>query len=343
MGHKSSKVSKRAKEQQSEVDPVQRKKNARGFAECEVLGFGPEAQESAAAWRSCRKNPDHATFTPASEFSLAHLPEEYRENPVLEFIRGAAALTVRLRVNYVSVKRPKGYAFGASRGSRVPHVGSGRVTEVSPGEGPCPCESCAESPSSQGQASRSWFEISVGSACHVLYNTEEARNTRVDFFFDSEASRREGKVKTVSALKVVGKDKKSDACTFTCASHDEELYNQLQTALEDFNQARKSGFPKGLPKERLMVVVSHPHGQPKQVTLGPLAKYVVEWAEPRASALTWTLYYRADTCPGSSGAPVFAISSEANSHVYRQGSFHSGWRSKGNHSVVTYTCTAAWR
>ncbi|KAK3727442.1 hypothetical protein RRG08_058859 [Elysia crispata] len=62
MGNKTSRTRQERSLDQGEINPVQRKKNDRGSVECEVLGFGPEALESAAAWEYCRKNPQHSTF-----------------------------------------------------------------------------------------------------------------------------------------------------------------------------------------------------------------------------------------------------------------------------------------
>ena len=315
-----------------QVCPIQKKKRDQGSIECEVLGFGPEAAESAGAWDTCTKNPAHAKFIPVPEFSLRHLPSDFQEESVLDFIRAFAVLTVRLRVDFVSWQRPKGYAFAENRGSRVLHVGSGLVTSVSEGKGPCPCKICSIGPSPCQQ----WFEIHLATACHVLYNTEEALFTRVDFFYDAEQSRREGTMKTLWGYEVTKKSKKSDGCFFTCATHDKDLVTQLQTFLQHFKQAKRN-LPREIPTESLIVIVSHPHGQPKKVTVGELLKYQVNWAEPRAGALTWTLFYNTATCPGSSGAPVFEVSSRSTGYVYNVGAFHSGWTPKGNHSVRRYT------
>ena len=159
---------------------------------------------------------------PVPEFDLIHLPQEYRETPVLEFIKAVSALTVRIRVNLVSWKRPKGYAFSENRGSRVPHVGFGLVMDVSLGEGPCPCPTCGRSERSS-PTPQPWYKVRIDSACHVLYNSQEALATKVDFFYDSQKSRDEGRVKTISAHEVIEKNKKSDVCMFTCVTHDKGL------------------------------------------------------------------------------------------------------------------------
>ena len=63
------------------------------------------------------------------------------------------------------------------------------------------------------------------------------------------------------------------------------------------------------------VVVSHPHGRPKQITIGR-----VKGADPsRPEAL---ITYDASTCPGCSGAPVLAFYLEG-SRTVNQSSVHS--------------------
>lgn len=333
MGNKATKTQTPGCLQPDEVNPVKKKKNDRKSIECEVLGFGDEAAESAAAWAECWKNPNHVTFTSAQEFDFSHLPPEYREVTVMDFIKAVSALTVRLRVDLVSRKRPKGFAFAENRGSRVPHVGSGLVQKVSVGDGPCPCRKCSTSPVKE------WFEIRVGSACHVIYDTEEAQCTKVDFFYDDKDSKREGKMTSLWGAELCRRDKRSDSCVFTCITHDQEFYKLLGDLLCRLKTTQKS-LPVQDSSDGLILVVSHPHGQPKKITVGKLVEYKVNWAEPRANALTWFLFYNADTCAGSSGAPVFDISSPSNnahSKVYSGGTFHSGFRSKGNHSVTTLT------
>ncbi|GFO13778.1 hypothetical protein PoB_004028300 [Plakobranchus ocellatus] len=55
--------------------------------------------------------------------------------------------------------------------------------------------------------------------------------------------------------------------------------------------------------QRLCVVISHPHSEPKKVTVGEISSLAA--FDPEASYLTEYLYtYTAETCRGSSGVPV---------------------------------------
>ena len=134
-----------------------------GNHECEVLGRGPEATESAYAWKNCTKNPGHSQFIPAPEFCLDHLPKWCADPTVVECVRAISALTVRLRVNYTSWGRPDGYSFANHRGSNILHTGSGWVRDIKVGSGPCRCPECQQS----SFPKQVWYEVHLETACHV--------------------------------------------------------------------------------------------------------------------------------------------------------------------------------
>ena len=155
------------------------------------------------------------------------------------------------------------------------------------GKGPCPCYECSISPS----PCQTWFRIIVDTACHVVYDTTEAQLTTVDFFYDDEGS----EMKSEWALEVLLKDQLADSSTLLCASHDKALCEQLQNHTTQAERISRGLRLDDLPNEawRLCVVVSHPHGKSKRITLGRGQKRGVR-----------EYIYITDTCPGSSGAPV---------------------------------------
>ena len=198
-----------------------------GHPEVEVLGPGAETAESAIAWKGCSKNPGHPNFIPVTKFNLENLPQDHRTQANLDYIRDLSELTVKLRVSYTSLKRPESYFFSNLRGSTTPRFGSGCVSDVCRGEGPCPCLTCAESHT----PCQEWYEIKIDTACHVVYNTEEARSTSVDFFFDDKKSKKEGKVKTLHGVDgSMSPAEKYDKCCFACATHDKDMAVRLERA-----------------------------------------------------------------------------------------------------------------
>ncbi|RUS85251.1 hypothetical protein EGW08_007012, partial [Elysia chlorotica] len=150
-----------------------------------------------------------------------------------------AARTVRLRVHYTSWDRPDGYSFSGHRGSDIPHTGSGWVRNVDIVHGPCPCPECSQS----SAPSQDWFRLHVETACHVVFNTEEARATKVDFFYDDAKSRVEEKMQTIRAIKILLQDEKADTCTLVCATHSQLLGSELLQCLKETEKIKFFGPP----------------------------------------------------------------------------------------------------
>ncbi|KAK3711615.1 hypothetical protein RRG08_020996 [Elysia crispata] len=285
------------------VDPdiIKRKRNDQGLHECEVFGEGPEAMESARTWASCSKNPGHAGFIPYPEFRPDHLPVSWHTPERLEIVRIIAEVTVRLRVGYTSMDRPEGFAFHNLRGSNIVHTGSGWIYDIRPNRDvPCPCQECALSPSPH----KTWMEIIIATACHVVYNTEEAKLTHVDLFYDDEQARRSGKMKTVLGSQINLTDEGNDTCLLRCATHDNDLCEKLfelrAAAVKAFVDQNAIGEWRPTV-DSVCVIISHPHGRPKQVTVGQVK--AIEETDGLMNKLT----YSACTCPGSSGAPVLPM------------------------------------
>ncbi|GFO14414.1 hypothetical protein PoB_004091900 [Plakobranchus ocellatus] len=115
-----------------------KKRDDQGNHECEVWACSEtfdhrqelNGEEGSREWEKCEKNPGHTGFISAPDFSLLHLPEEYRTREILELVQAQADLTVRLRVGYTSANRPDGYPFSNFRGRYIPHTGTGVVTTV---------------------------------------------------------------------------------------------------------------------------------------------------------------------------------------------------------------------
>ena len=298
-----------------EKDIVKRKKDNQGRHECEVLGPGPETAESAYAWRNCSKNPGHANFIPAPALNLKHLPPAYRTQENLIFIKAFVDVTVRLRVTYTSEKRPTGYPFSGLSGSRLPHYGSGWVRGVYRHHGPCPCKVCADSSS----PCQDWYEVRVVTACHVVYNTDEAQSTAVEFFYDDEESLHGGRAKTLMGLKVSRKCEEDDFCQLDCATHDKNLFGWHEKVAERISSLLYGAVTRPTtPKhascdEFVAVIISHPHGQPKHITVGSMAQLSSrQWNKVlrynfQSGYGLHRCEYNIDTCPGTSGAPVFML------------------------------------
>ena len=108
-----------------------------------------------------------------------------------------AERTVKLRIGYTSPGRPDGYAFCHMRCSSVIHRGTGWMKHVRARTNQtCPCPDCTASISPHPGV---WYQVDVVTPFHVVYNAEEARATKVDFYFDEKTSRRDGEMQTIQA------------------------------------------------------------------------------------------------------------------------------------------------
>ncbi|XP_059139774.1 uncharacterized protein LOC131927913 isoform X1 [Physella acuta] len=298
-----------------------------GHHEAEIC-YGGEA-DLHKHYTGCKKNPGHVNFIPVNDFNLDHLPWLYRDVIMMEVIKALSALTVLIKVKYTSLERPKSvpcfsgqYPFYNTRGSDVLRTGTGRVYRVvkyteSDNKGICPCDKCQHSDT----PSKVWGEVCVLTATHVVFDDSEARQTRCVVGFDDNKS----PGVSFDGWGVRRADIEGDGCLFTCVSCDLELVVELDKMckhLDDLRRKVRDKYGRFDNVDKLTVIVSHPHGCPKQVSVG-------RWTRKHERD-GWHKYtYTTCTCPGSSGA-----------HVYMPGYGrwycrpHSGSNSEGNYCGV---------
>ncbi|XP_059162137.1 uncharacterized protein LOC131945147 [Physella acuta] len=222
----------------------------------------------------CHKNPGHVNFIPVNDFNLDHLPSRYRDVIMLELIKILSALTVLIKVKYTSLKRPKSvpcfsgqYPFYNTRGSDVLRTGTGRVWHVvkyteSDNKVTCPCDKCQHSDT----PSKVWGEVCVVTATHVVFDDSEARQTKCVVGFDD--IKRYGV--SLDILGVGEADIEGDVCRFTCVSCDLELLDELDKMCRHFDdlcEKVEDKYKRFDDVDKLTVIVSHPHGCPKQVSV----------------------------------------------------------------------------
>ena len=144
--------------------------------------------------KNCKKNPKHKQFIPIKQMMAHPLIRSLRQEE-REWLNAAVDLTVRLRVNHASLGRPNNDEY---RGLNKLRVGTGFITcvrcEINK---PCPCDMC------DGSVVRKHWIFQIQTAQHVVYNTDEAKETKVDLFYDDEKSQQDGKVVSLWGKRVI--------------------------------------------------------------------------------------------------------------------------------------------
>ncbi|XP_059165682.1 uncharacterized protein LOC131948166 isoform X3 [Physella acuta] len=277
----------------------------------------------------CTKNPGHKDFIPLKDFNAGCLPSPYYDDELMyETIKTLAALTVQVKTKFTSLERPEFYpdtqfpypSYNV-RGRHVMRLGTGRVCSVykhreRDNNGTCRCTKCQVS----ATPSKEWGVVNVLTATHVVFDTSEARQTKCVLGFDDNQS----PMVSLDGWEVLDEiDLGRDMCELRYVTCDLNLVDELGKMCVRFNDLCKEVWVKYgrfFDVDKLIVIVSHPHGCPKQVSVG-------KWTHKHERD-GWTRYwYTTCTCPGSSGAPVYRLGYVL---LYRHP--HSGSNSEGNYS-----------
>ncbi|XP_059174482.1 uncharacterized protein LOC131954751 [Physella acuta] len=281
----------------------------------------------------CKKNPGHKDFIPLKDFNINYLPSSYHDDDLMsETIQTMAALTVQVKTEFTSLKRPEFYPDTQvpypcynDRGHHVMRLGTGRVKYVkkyTESHSPwlcrtCRCAKCQVS----ATPSKLCGEVRVLTATHVVFDDSEARQTRCVLGFDDNKS----PVVSLDGWEVDGAYIKRDTCELSYETCDLELLDELDKMCRRFDglcREVRNKYRRFDDVDKLTVIVSHPHGCPKQVSVG-------QCTHKRERFGKYTRYwYTTCTCPGSSGAPVYTLGYCGWWYLHP----HSGSNSEGNYS-----------
>ncbi|XP_059153043.1 uncharacterized protein LOC131938838 [Physella acuta] len=258
--------------------------------------------------KKCEKNPGHNKFIPVNQLSLEHFPSGYHDNDVYALTKALADLTVRIAVKLTSPDRPEfvpgtkdPYPCYNTRGQNSLHTGTGRVGWVykyTEGEDgitcPCPEYDHSDTPS------KVWWEVGVLTANHVVYDSSEARQSSCRLWFDDDKS----PVVNIYGWEVEWSGTEGDWCELWCVTHDVDVGGKLDEMVRRFDGLWGKVNDKYASRrdvDKLTIIVSHPHGCSKQVSVG-------HWVHRQEVVGRRTRYtYKTSTCPGSSGALVYRL------------------------------------
>lgn len=239
----------------------------------------------------------------------------------MKFIKLMSDLTVRVTVNYVSEKRPETvpgtyipYPWSNHRGSNRMRVGSGCVVYAEIIDDlNCPCTECRNS--SKPKPKRA--SVKIMTAAHLVYGQLEAENTICHLFFDSGET--PGACKDVATLTDINfcfKNIETDCSTLEYFTHDLDLVLRLQNMIsqqseylyslnmdveETMKYLEQNDGQIATQEKPLNVMISHPHGCSKHVSIGYRGNPGDADTEDCQSPLA------AMCCPGSSGALVVEL------------------------------------
>lgn len=275
-------------------------------------------------------NLNEKSWIKLDEFTADHFPKPYRDSHLLDFIHAQAAVTVRLSVSQVSKDRPPGNMRPDSSTELI--AGSGSVIEVitytEEDNLKCECRECINSPSPKNV----WGRFVVQTTPDVVYNQEEANHCTCTFPHNILTTN-----PGLSGMKLytVFPDLETHRRTLFYITHDMELLEKTEDLVRrkiKLYRLIRNKFRCGQSSQNLAIIVSHPHGQGKHVTVGYLKKRTV--VGRRKDGIEATEYtYTTPTCPGTSGAPLFTFENVSD--------FWYHLHSRGDDNNIN-TCSAWW-
>ncbi|XP_059159740.1 uncharacterized protein LOC131943563 isoform X5 [Physella acuta] len=284
----------------------------------------------------CKKNPGHKGFIPLKDFNAGCLPSRYHDDELVsETIKTLAALTVQVKTKFTSLERPEfypdtqvPYTCYKDRGSHVMRLGTGRVWYVykytESDRKTCRCAKCQVS----ATPSKVWGMVDVVTATHVVFDDSEARQTTCVLGFDDNKS----PVVSLDGWEKEGwADIEGDLCRLSYVTCDLKLVDVLDKMWRHFDDLcrevrKKYKYRRFFGLDKLTVIVSHPHGCPKQVSVG-------QWTHKHERDGRTRYWYTTCTCPGSSGAYVYR---PVYNRLLLCDHPHSGSNSEGNYSGEWY-------
>lgn len=276
---------------------------------------------------------------------MNHLPSVYRGDSYLaQYIRDVSDITVRVSVKYVSERRPKTwpgsdepYPHYSESPKDMLRTGTGwvyRVEKYSDGHDNkfriCQCWQCKDS----GTKITQFAHILIRTAAHVVFDNLEGAHTTCNLFFDREGTPDAcSGVVTLTGMSGVWSVVNMDLCEMTYMTHDLDLVDRLDKMVRRCEQLKTPGRrPITVSKYTLVIVVSHPHGCSKQISVGRLTDMKGMIDETFIKYL-----YTSATCCGSSGAPVLVLEKRSlwAPAWWLMAHTHSGKHGELNHSAYS--------
>ncbi len=244
---------------------------------------------------SCENGTDHSKYKDLSSFGFDDLPLNYQHEEMFNLVKSLADLTVMIQLPCSD--NPERF-----------WQGTGKVDDVFiyTGKNPCPCLECKKQ-QNPDKKSKEWGHVRIVTSASLLSACKKVTSYKCTLFYDEDNTL--DKRKVLFGEKIVCRTAKKDICKFICATCDIDLLRKLDgyvdtfvnnwhAALEKYYNTVKSA------EDKLLVMVSHPHGCKKHVSIGKWSKL-----KPRVQ-------HDAATCPGCSGSYLLIPNFDVDDNNY---------------------------
>ncbi|XP_059146344.1 uncharacterized protein LOC131933792 [Physella acuta] len=285
---------------------------AEGNVNMNGYGESSEAQGNEDSVANCKKAFHHDQLIHVSKFSVTHLPPRFRDMAIVSAIYALARLVVMIQVpaegkpdnEKCSHSVESFEALDADEARKA----TGRIKYVEMVESihnqVCSCPECQSRPVEDRETEFS--RVVVVTATHNICNVDITKlvcRLNYDDMGDIPVDLYCCSIKTF--------DVSRDRCELYCDIHDVNLRNDLFENIKSFASLNTSLYEKYRNQENLdlLVIISHPHGLEKRVSVGKLLDVHTSngWLP---NTLYTQYFYGTPTCRGSSGAPVYVLGRE---------------------------------
>ncbi|CAL1547289.1 unnamed protein product [Lymnaea stagnalis] len=274
----------------------------------------------------CDKNPGHYAYFPASSINLQQIPSSTRHPDVIKILQLCSELTVKISVCHISRHRPK--EDEVLRSTLTPRFGTGFMQDDT-----------GEVSNTDGSLKKfvpflsknKKHEIYIRTNRHLVFDGTEAEKSTVEFTYKHNNN---VKIITLKGKGVLySKTPANNSVILVCTSSDQDFVKRISTARNQILELT-ANLPRrikvGLTKK--LFIIHHPHGGEMVISYGDsvMVKYLLEetgHGRQRLSKINGQLHleqhlsqnrvrkallYAADTCSGSSGAPILTFRRDAS-------------------------------
>ncbi|CAL1539059.1 unnamed protein product [Lymnaea stagnalis] len=288
----------------------------------------------------CKKNPGHFAYFPLSRLTSEQIPSKTRDPRTITFLKSCGDLTVRIVVHFTSGKRPREDFLRTSKlgNSRfgtgfVKFIASDEETSTTSSELETSFHKRFRTSVTKLIAARKKTQavtILIESTRHLVYNDEEVSKTVVEFFYDTPDRRSVVKLATQSIW--FNTTHGDSSILLECKCSDMNLVRRLRQSQNTMlEMADTVPVRTKASMTKKFFIIHHPHGGEKVLSYGDsvMVKYVLnqdtssgqpkfiklerqQTAPSDLSNHSKVYLYAADTCMGSSGAPIFSFKEDSN-------------------------------